>query len=169
MSINGRLRNKRFRFTENHDARFTIETQSGIKLSLKLVNCSLTGLGAEIEKKEIKEGDLPLCEEILPYSKIAFDEMEFTLGRLVLRNIIEKEATYFLGLSTIDSKVPIDSKLSSYLTRLSESETDPHVLELNSDKFSLADFAQCDYPNVDLFDRARKFRVAPRSWWRLEI
>ncbi|HVK60404.1 MAG TPA: aminotransferase class I/II-fold pyridoxal phosphate-dependent enzyme, partial [Bdellovibrionales bacterium] len=69
-----------------------------------------------------------------------------------------------VGLSTVDGRVPVDGALSRHLTETIGDETNAYEYELNSEKFSLADFRENSENNVDLFSKAQKYGVFFRDW-----
>jgi len=159
------IRHKRFEVKANPTLRFSIETKLGTQLELTLVNCSISGLGGLLDTTSVQLDEAELMkDEIIPSSKVHWDDHEYALGRLVLRSIRKtKEGEKFLGFSTVDSKVPIDGPLSNFL-KIGKNKGSAYDYELSSDKFNLSNFSSMGEGNNDLFARCRQFEIFHDEW-----
>ena len=155
-------RYKRFNIKAGEKLDLILGTSLGGTETLSVQDCSLNGLKTKFPKVPevdwIKEGD------ILPSAKIVWHDKEVSLGRLVLRRVIDREDHLELAFSTVDVQVPVTSSLSKILDVDFERNEMIDGKELSSDKFSLAHFLENDYANSDLFERVREFSVFHRDW-----
>lgn len=165
-NIQKAMRNRRFKVKPESGITLTVESNTGVVLQLRLENCSLSGLGASMDG-EVPEGEGFEQGEILPASKLTWGLNEIGMGRLVVRRVSSSTNngnSASLGLSTIDSRVPIDGPLSRFLEDLLESEGAAHEMELSSEKFSLAHFMDSSQSSVDLFSKCQSFSVFLQEW-----
>jgi glycine C-acetyltransferase len=162
--LSKRMRHRRFQIKPDADIVFTIETSTGSRFELKLDNVSLSGLAARTEQAiDLSEEGLELGS-IIPAAKIAFKGHEYALGRLVLRSNIPQEKGMLIGFSTVDSKVPVDGDLSQYFAQEFDDAHSVYEFELSPDKFSMANFAEGQSTNVDLFNKVHQFSVFMKDW-----
>jgi len=153
------MRHKRFTLVADRSrVSLLVETNTGFKMNLSLVNCSLTGVGA-IYDNLMPENEGLEVGSILPAAKLICEGSEITLGRLVLRRLDAREKETHLGFSTMDTRIPVDGVLSRYIAQDMESRPNPYSYELGPEKFSLINFKDVSQPNVDLFQRTRKFQI----------
>ena len=153
------IRHTRFHVQQDSDLILTVQSNAGSTFKLKVINCSLLGIGATT--------DFPLLAEdgffegsILPPAKLSWSDKSAYLGRLVVRTTRSEQQSFFYGFQTIDNKVPIDGPLSPLLTMTENA----YEFELDPDKFSLASFLSSESSNVDLFARCRQFSFLYRKW-----
>jgi 7-keto-8-aminopelargonate synthetase-like enzyme len=158
------IRQKRFQLKKEVSAKVVLDTNLGTRLVLDLENCSINGLGATATQ------DTPLDEEwdlgtIIPAAKIVVNQHEVPVGRLTVRYLMERQnSSYYVGLATVDAKLPIDGILSHYLSDGGTGDLNPYEYELSADKFSLANFVEAQDTNIDLFARCRKFEIFNKDW-----
>jgi len=153
------IRHTRFRVQHGGELMLTLQSSSGATHRLKVLNCSLLGLGATTDKA--LSSDEGFYEgSVLPPAKLSWGDKSAYLGRLVLRAIRSENNDYFYGFQTIDNKVPIDGPLSQVLTMTDSA----YEFELDPEKFSLASFLSSESSNVDLFARCRQFSFLYRKW-----
>ena len=162
--IDQQLRNKRFNVKNDCDAKLVIESITGDRHTLKLSNASLTGVGATLETKPTDEG--LFVGNIVPAAKIVFKDQEYSLGRLVLRTVVQKDTVTHLGFSTVDVKVPMEGGLSRCFDIALGEDASPLQYELNPDRFSLANFAESAAESSDLFAKVKTFNVFMEDWQR---
>jgi glycine C-acetyltransferase len=156
------IRQSRYQVRPEASVAFTVETKTGARLTFKVENCSLTGIGA------LLEGEMPREEgvepgDILPAAKLVFGGQEVFLGRVVLRKIIAAEGRTQIGFSMVDKKVPIDGPLSRALATAPGEDVDPHEYELSPEQFNLGTFTSLG-TNVDLFARCKQFGIFLAAW-----
>lgn len=156
------MRLTRYNLKEGHPVKFIFETPTGKKLEGNLLNCSLSGVGLFIESNEDNLSDFEVGD-IFPASKIAWEGHEYTLGRMVLRAKQPEGSQIFIGLSTIDSRIPLDGDLSRYLDIDLNAHKGAHEYELGTEAFSTANFME-GTNNVDLFHRCRQYKVYFEDW-----
>lgn len=162
------MRHKRFNLKFPDEVRFTLETNLGTRLELKLLNVSLSGLGAETNTA-LKPNEVLEPSTIIPAAKITYGKSEFSLGRLIVRQVhTNGEKTYF-GFSTVDFRVPIDGPLSQFLDLDLDGKSSPYEFEFNPDKFSLRSFNDGSHSNVDIFMKTEQFDIFLKEWRRLPI
>ncbi len=154
------MRPKRFSIKEKGKIILLVETYTGSRLELHLENVSLHGIGGVLKGKLPPEEGLEIGN-LVPASKISGGENEVTLGRLVVRRIIQSEEKNetFIAFSTVDSRVPIDGFLSRYLDTTLDASKGSYDYELSPSKFSLRNFREMNRSNVDLFAHAEQFEV----------
>lgn len=160
--ISSSIRERRFNLIKDHPVRFEVDTNTGTRLELKLQNCSLSGIGATIQISEevaiLSQGD------IIPAAKIHWAGNEIALGRLVLRYKRIEQGQVYLGLSPIDSKVPVAGPLSAFLDSSFSEVSNPFDFELSNDKFSLADFYMNNDRNVDILAKTKQYAIFHQDW-----
>ena len=154
------IRQKRFGIKSEASAKVVLDTKTGQRIELKLENCSINGLGASTASLSGWEDE---CEvgTIIPAAKIVVNQQEFGVGRLTIRYFVQRPATsdYYLGLATVDNKLPIDGPLSHYLDTPQSTDLNPYQYELSPERFNLASFVEQQDSDVDLFARCRKFDI----------
>lgn len=156
------MRSKRFKLKPGSPVKFIIETPTGLRLSLVLDNCSITGIAGYVEGPLASDEGVTVGE-MVPAAKIAWDNHEYTLGRLVARVIKPEGERTYIGFSTVDSRVPLDGPLSKFLDAPLNS-ANIYQLELNPEKFSFANFIDSNQSNVDLFHRCQQHSIYLRDF-----
>jgi glycine C-acetyltransferase len=145
-----------------------IETCTGQKHRFKVSNVSASGLlvGSLEPLDDVEE---LAVETVIPYAKLMWDDREHVVGRMSIRRVTVNEETgaTVIALSAVDSEIPIEGALGFQLAESLIADGPSSNVELNPEKFSLADFMQSDEDNVDLFARARKISVFRREWRKL--
>lgn len=171
MSLANEIRLTRFYVKDDTQVRLTIVTKSGQQLALNVRNCSINGIAAALDPASVDTVDEWLTEEdIVPVAKLNFDDSEVSLGRLVVKRITPKEAGSLrtIGFGLVDTKLPVDGKLSKHFHHDFNKPKSPYEMELGSNQFTLANFVTENYANVDLFDRTKKFKPFVRDWEKSE-
>ncbi len=161
------IRPKRFQLRKQSGVRFFVESRTGTRFDLRLDNCSLTGLGATCDDPKLNQtiAEELAASELVPAGKISWTDHEYALGRLVIRNIKKLESgEVYVALSTVDSKVPLDGPLSQFLEVTDSKEINPFEFELSPERFSLADFAENQAMNTDLFAKCKQYSIFFREW-----
>lgn len=162
-ALNKAIRHKRFSVKEGADAKLSIESKTGFKCELQLQNCSLSGIGAATSADWREDEGLEV-NAILPAAKLSWGRHEFALGRVVLRSIRKAEGTTYVGISTIDSKVPIDGALGALLDEVIQSGGTVYDFELSPEKFNLASFVENSEQNIDLYTKCKQFQIFHKDW-----
>lgn len=160
------IRQKRFNVKKEISAKIVVDTRTGDQIEFDLDNCSINGMGGTA--KNLSEAD---CEigGIFPAAKIVINKQEFGIGRLTVRYFHKREqGDYYIGLATVDAKLPIDGALSHYLDAPKGTDLNPYQYELSPDKYSLATFVEQQDTNVDLFGRCRKFDIFHKEWQKTD-
>lgn len=163
VSLTKAIRHKRFKLKDNAPVYLILESMQGKNHELKVENLSLTGIGVSSDEPLSQEDGFLLDSALIP-AKIRVNEDEIFLGRVILRTHLERNNKQFYGLNTIDSKIPIDRHISHYIDENAKLDHSIFGFELNSEKFSLANFIADDHSDVDLFDRCKKFAIFNESW-----
>jgi glycine C-acetyltransferase len=160
------VRNRRYDVKPESNLMLLVETCTGQKLQLKVTNVSQCGLLATTEEL-LSEQDFS-SDAVLPYAKLVWDEREHILGRLNVRRIsVDDSQKVHVGLAAIDVEIPVDGSISFQLTESVVGADSQHEVELNPEKFSIADLAQTEDESVDLFARARTTSIFRREWRKL--
>ncbi len=169
MSLAKAIRLKRLGVKKGSTVNLTIEARSGKQYTLKLANCSISGLAAHVKVAPENTDDF-LEDDIIPASKLKFDNTEVSLGRLVIKRApsTEGKTSETIGFATIDSKVPVDGPLSKHLDTNFDGASSAFEHELSSDQFSIANFVGVDFNNVDILERTRKFGIFYDEWKKSE-
>lgn len=159
------IRQKRFSLKKETVAKIVLDTKTGVRMELTLENCSINGMGAIAKTIPAEDHDLEIGA-IVPAAKIVVNNQEIGLGRLTVRYFVKREdkGDFYVGLATIDSKLPIDGALSRYLEAPDSGDMNPYQFELSPDKFNLASFVEQQDTNIDLFARCRKFSIFFKQW-----
>lgn len=160
------IRLRRFKLQPEAQVKLVIETKIGSNYSFAVDNLSLMGIGAQCNRSnfEFLEETL-LVGEMIPAAKLIWDEQEYAVGRLVLRTFEQdSKGKLSLGFSTVDLKIPIDGSISKYLESDGLRDSSPYDYELNSDRFSLANFTSQQDRNIDIFGKCKQFAVFYREW-----
>ncbi len=166
------LRNKRYDVKEESTLSLLLETCTGQKHKFKVSNVSAGGL-LVVSESSLEDLDELSLESVHPYAKLIWDDREHVVGRMSVRRVGKTESTNELGsktllaLSAMDAEIPVEGFLSFQLTESPISNSESGGMELNPEKFSLADFAQYEEDNVDLFARARSVSLFRREWRKL--
>ncbi|MBP9706470.1 MAG: aminotransferase class I/II-fold pyridoxal phosphate-dependent enzyme [Oligoflexales bacterium] len=163
-SLTKAIRNKRFNVLDGSPVELVLESMAGQKHTLKLMNCSLTGLGVSSET-ELPEGEGFNLDAVLPPAKLKVQDSEIYLGRLVLRTHFETDSRHYYGFNTIDGKIPMDQKLSRFFDNKNQNGSF-YDFELAPQKFSIANFISDNNTDIDLFDRCKKFEIFNEEWMR---
>jgi hypothetical protein len=171
------IRHRRFNVKKSANIKLIFQTSFGDVQEMKVLNCSASGLSGTLEVN-LENQQWISDEEIISSAKLVWDSHEISLGRLALKRKqpVEIENSqpntlgilFELGFSTIDIKVPVDGSLSKALEIDLDRNTAVDMMELSSDKFSLAHFAENEFTNVDLFDRVKEFSIFHRDWLKSE-
>lgn len=156
------IRHKRFSVDPKYELNLLVQSKLGTVHTLVVDNCSLTGVGA-ISIEKLLESDGFEAGEICPSAKLHSKDLEYALGRVVVRSRRDREGKILFGFSLIDTKLPIDAALSRFLIGAEEG-SNPYEVELSPEKFSVATFANSDENNVDLFARCNQFGVLLKEW-----
>lgn len=151
------LRAKRFKARAGSEIKLTIETQIGNKLTFRIENAALTGLGGWHVEGQISENEIAMGD-IVPESKLMWSDNEVSLGRLVVRNVKFDQDGTFIGVSCIDTKVPLLGSLSKMFEKTGSDES-PLDFELSSKKYTIATFLEEDHSHDDLFEKCRQFHL----------
>ncbi|MGE0173094.1 MAG: aminotransferase class I/II-fold pyridoxal phosphate-dependent enzyme [Oligoflexales bacterium] len=157
------IRQKRFKVTKDKEVFFVFDSPTGSQFRVAVDNCSLSGIGGYLK------GQLPKSEglepgEIMPSAKIVVGDKEIFLGRTVLRTVKQGEKEVYLGMSTVDKKLPIDGALSHYVDYDPHSGVAPWGFEISPEKFNLANFVEAEQSNVDLLARCNQFAILFNEW-----
>lgn len=163
MSLGKIIRHRRFRFQENAPVKFQLETKTGARVQPKLENCSLTGVGVVITVFEAKDEGLAVGE-IIPAAKISWEGHEYALGRLAVQSATQRpDGQMQLGLSLVDTKLPIDGKIGHFLD-VNGPEINPYEMELSPEKFSIATFSKAQHNSTDLFAKCQQYSAFFKKW-----
>lgn len=157
------IRNKRYSIKKGSQVSVLAHLGDARFLEFHIVDCSLTGLRVTAPDA----GDLAdFLQEgaLISDCKMKWADKEFSLGRMVVRRFQTNGKEAEVALSTVDSQVPVSSSLSKHLDHNFEREEGPDSKELSPDKFSLADFVNNEYQNVDILERTREFAHYHRLW-----
>lgn len=165
MSLAKAIRLKRLGVKKGSIVNLTIEARSGKQYTLQLTNCSISGLAAHAKITPENSDDF-LEDDIIPASKLKFDNTEVSLGRLVIKRApsTEVKGSETVGFATIDAKVPVDGPLSRHLETDFDNNASAFDMELGSNQFSIANFVGQDFANVDILERTRKFGIFYEDW-----
>lgn len=164
MSLYKQIRSKRFKVKNGCKLNLLIDYLNGDQITFNVIDCSQNGILCSTDY-QFSESDKLNSDQIVSAAKLKWDNYEYTLGRLVLRRLIQKDDNLFeAAFSTVDIKVPVDGNISKLLEVNFEELDGGHNEELSPDKFSLAHFVENEYTNIDLFDRVRKFDIFRSSW-----
>jgi 8-amino-7-oxononanoate synthase len=156
MRISKAIRAKRFSVLKEKSVTLRVETELGETLKYDVENCSLLGIGVVINKEKF-DSEALRTGSILPESKILWQDQEFSLGRLAVKGVRETETHAFVGLSLIDTKLPLTSDLGKMFKELANGESNPYDFELSSKKFNLASFHEADMSHPDLFHKCTEY------------
>lgn len=156
------IRSTRYAVKPGKTIMLHLETGTSQRFELKVVDCSATGLCAEI-MQEVPHEEMLSSGSIVPAAKLIWDQKEIFLGRLVVRRSDFSQGRTEIALSTIDMKIPVEEGLSHALA-IDLGASNERREQLSSEKFTLAHFIEAEFTNVDLFDRIRKFDVFFSDW-----
>jgi 8-amino-7-oxononanoate synthase len=162
-SLSQAIRQKRFRVKKGNEVSLIFESPTGTQFQVSLDNCSLSGIGGTYNGI-LPENEGLDADAIMPNAKITAGEKEFFLGRVVLRTVKLTEGKTYLGLSTVDRKVPIDGALSRFLDYDPNEGSAPWEFEISPEKFNLANFVESEQSNVDIFSRCSQFSILFNEW-----
>jgi 8-amino-7-oxononanoate synthase len=158
-----RMRHRRYQLKADADVQLHIETQTGARFKLKVLNVSLSGLGGDLDR-EVCDEDGIAVGSILPALKLTVQTTEFALGRAVVRVLNSSPSGTQLGISLIDSRTPLDTSLSGFLSETFEETSSAFEFELSPDKFSMASFAESQSRSTDIFSKANQFALFKKEW-----
>lgn len=160
------LRSKRFSIKKNSDIKLVIQLNTGELMTLKVLDCSTQGLGCEVG--DITNISLINELDIIASSKMMYGEIEYPLGRLVIKRKTqskENEKNWFIGISAIDTQIPTTSFLSKHIDQNFDGSNWSKGYELSPNKFSLADFVENgSIGSNDLFEKLDNFHVFFKEW-----
>lgn len=162
------LRNKRYDVKSDSNLALLLETVTGQKHKFKVANVSAGGVLVTSENS-LEDYEELAVETVVPYAKLIWDEREHVVGRMSIRRVgsSEESKTVVIALSAMDGEIPVEGSISFQLAESSIVDGGGGAVELNPEKFSLADFAQYEEDNIDLFARARNVSVFRREWRKL--
>ncbi len=160
-SLENNFRNSRFNIKEGSSVILEFKTGEHDTIVCRPINCSLTGIAAEITSGNLKENQI---DEIFSATKLKFGDKEFNLGRVVPRRINNNKHVDTIAISTIDVRIPIDTFLAEHIEIDLDKSKNSFSLEIDSDKFNLADFARNEFKSKDILDRADKFKIYVDKW-----
>ncbi len=159
------MRNKRFQVKKPGSVTLIIETGQGNQYTFTVQDLSVTGLFCVIEGEAAAKVQEEISDDtIVASSKVLFEKEEAYLGRLAVQRRFFENGVFRVGFSTIDSKVPLDGKLSRFIELNFHSEGSVFDVELPAQGFNLASFLTMDLTNADIFDRAQKFNHFYEDW-----
>jgi 8-amino-7-oxononanoate synthase len=163
-SLDSKIRAKRFNLKQGKSLNLVIDYINGDKVTLQVLDCSMNGLRCRTSYN-FPEGEKLSAGSIVSASKLVWDDVEVSLGRLVFRRIFQvDEKISEVAFSTVDMRVPVTGNLSKLLdVDFSDLDT-AHEFELNHEHFNLSHFIENEYVNSDLFDRLRKFDIFRTRW-----
>lgn len=156
--ISNAIRAKRFQVKEGTEVQLILETELGDKTTLKVKNCSISGIGAWLDAQTAQSINFEFGK-IIPESKLIWSDNEVSLGRLTLRSKRAEGAGFMLGFSCVDTKVPLMGSFSLCFDTLGNTNDTALEFELSSDKFNLANFAESDHSHADLFQKCREYAL----------
>lgn len=157
--IDNAIRLKRFPVKESGSVKLTIETLLGARHTLMVVDASLNGLGCELQESAAADESLHV-NEIIPESKLAWDDQEFSLSRLVIRyNQPNGNGSHKIGLQVVDTKIPLNGPLGKKFDSLKDGNETPYDFELSAKKFNMATFMEADHSHNDIFEKCRQYRL----------
>lgn len=157
------IRNRRYSIKPGKNIEAVIDMNTGEQIKGSIIDCSHTGFRASFNQNSLNE-DTVQIGSIWPAAKLCTDKGEFFLGRMVIRRFFKNQnGSVEIALSTVDSKIPVQSSLSHFLNQ-SLDDASVQEVELDPDHFSLAHFVENDNDHVDLFQRIRDFYVFQKEW-----
>lgn len=163
------LRYKRFKIKQGCVVSLIIQLDSGDLATFKVRDCSMQGVGCdlgEVEKiNELQENN------IISSSKLLVNEVEYPLGRLVIRRIVQttEQEVGFIGFSAVDTSIPTNSLLSKYIEHDLSSGGWSKSFELSPTRFSLADFVEnTTIGSNDLFEKLNNFQIFFDEWKNMD-
>ncbi|MEY4064282.1 MAG: hypothetical protein RIR26_490 [Pseudomonadota bacterium] len=162
------LRNKRFDVRNDSTLCLFIETCTGQKHKFTVTNVSAGGVLTKTSENFDEQDELSV-DSMIPYGKLIWDKSELVLGRMTIRRVrFDQETTcHQIAFSVVDSEIPVEGPLGFQLAESLISESSSSQLEIDPERFSLADFVNLDDESIDLFSRARKISIFRREWRKL--
>lgn len=158
------IRNKRFQVKAGASVKLVIDTNIGERVELAVSDCSANGLGSDCNLSG-RSCEWMNVGDIISAAKLTWESKEVSLGRLVIRRVIDKgSGVFYLAFSTVDIKVPVGESLSKLLVINLDRSDMIDDRELSSERFNLSNFVENEFTNVDLFARVRDFSVFHRDW-----
>ena len=180
-----KIRSRRYNVNPKVSLALEVDTKEGARLIFQVVDCSLTSLGvvaaAIANDSKFQLTDYPSTRlgtqaatttndsrfqsgDIFASSKLAWNNEELFLGRLVIHSTRQKEGFLLLGLGLLDTKLPLDGVLSKLLDLNHQIDIDPHGFELSPDKFNVGTFSSLPNESVDLFSRCKQYNIYFSEW-----
>jgi len=177
-SLSEKFRPKRFNVQDGRKLSLLVSCEwltSPLKINVE--NVSLYGIGGKIDTSVLSVDDIVklkdrlIVDEIYPSSKLVWSEADISkvtsIGRIVIKNVMPTENSQTkVGVSLIDKRVPIDSKLGNILS--SAEFGGGMSFELSADKFDLSTFARDSDSNMDVLEKCQKFSEYFKYWRRKE-
>lgn len=156
--ISNAIRAKRFQVKPGTDVQLLLENELGDKTTLKVRNCSITGIGAWLDNTKASFMNFEFGK-ILPESKLIWADNEVSLGRLTLRSKTPDGAGFVFGFSCVDTRVPLMGSFSLCFVDLANTKDTALEFELSSHQFNLSNFAESDHAHADLFQKCREYSL----------
>jgi 8-amino-7-oxononanoate synthase len=156
------MRPKRFNVLPTSSVQLIVETMTGAKLTAKVTDASLKGLAAVFTKSDVEQHLTDFIEvgEILPESKLFWDDRECPLGRLsLIRRSELPDGSVKVAMSCVDTRIPLTGHLARHFAEIDRGAANPLDFELNAPRFSVADFAEAEFQHPDLFERCRQYKI----------
>jgi 8-amino-7-oxononanoate synthase len=164
-TMTAKVRNRRFKVKDPTKVQLDVETKTGSRFHFDVIDCSVTGLLAEHNFIGQAPADI-VDNDIVPVGKLSFDGTESSLGRLVVKRVDFETNKIVVAFSMIDFRISVDGKLSRHLDFTIGDHKSDLDFELDPKAFNMASFYEQEFTNVDLFDRARKFSVFYKDWFK---
>ncbi len=156
--ISDKARHRRFSVKKDIDLYIFFNSPLGTQYKIKVNDCSISGAQGSIEDRD-EDIDFEMGD-ILNNSIIKFNSEEFQCGRLVVRRVGKATSNKMnIAVSSIDIRLPLDGFLSPAIERNFSDGTNALDMQLDEQKFSLADFLHASYDSNDILDRCSKFNL----------
>ncbi len=163
------IRDKRFEVNEESDLALLLETSQGDRIRVAIKNVSAKGLAGRFEAAEEA---IIVADQLVPHAKLVWRNgaHEAPLGRLnPIRVTSVGNSSFEVAFTLIDSAMPLLGALSFEL-HIDPSDTKgERSLDLDPDRFSLADLAQVCPDDVDLMSRFKAASTYRRAWQKKPI
>lgn len=163
------IREKRYRPNPTSDLALIVETPMGARLSARIDNISASGMAVTFDAPEAAE---LVNDDIIPSAKLQWKQgsQEAPLGRLnVIRTSALEAGATKVALSLIDGIAPLTGALAFELDNGQRDGVDGRALEIDPDLFTLADLAQTNPEDIDLFSRFRAASTYRQVWLKKPI
>lgn len=131
-------------------------------IRLEINNCSISGISAKVDESKIVANCFGSLGDILNESNIVTKKEEIPIGRLVLRGMDRNGRHYQLRFSLIDTKLPIDGKLSHFL--IIDKSINPFDIEIDPYKFDIGTFINAGLDSKSLFSKCYSFSKYHEKW-----